>query len=84
VVRREKYSIFGREFNICSGNEETRDHLEYVEIDGRTILKLILEKDTSNKSPTRCKNFSSLLLDIYLQLNMFWESSCPSSGAQLQ
>jgi hypothetical protein len=31
--------------------------------------------------PTRCNNFSSLLLDIYVQLNMFWASSCPSSGA---
>ena len=24
VVRREKYSTFGLEFNICSGNEKTR------------------------------------------------------------
>jgi hypothetical protein len=31
--------------------------------------------------PTRCSNFSSLLLDIYIQLNMFRVSSCPSSGA---
>jgi hypothetical protein len=31
--------------------------------------------------PTRCSNFSSLLLDVYIQLNMFWASSCPSSGA---
>jgi hypothetical protein len=30
------------------------------------------------------KNFSSLLLlsDVYLQLNVFWASSMPSSGAQ--
>jgi hypothetical protein len=34
--------------------------------------------------PTRCNNFSSLLLDVYVQLNMFWVFSCPSSGAQLQ
>jgi hypothetical protein len=34
--------------------------------------------------PTRCKNFSSLLLDVYGQLNMFRESSRPSSGAQQQ
>jgi len=27
-------------------------------------------------------NFSSLLLDVYVQLNMFWASSRPSSGAQ--
>jgi hypothetical protein len=32
--------------------------------------------------PTRCNNFSGLLLDVYVQLNMFWESSRPSSGAQ--
>ena len=32
--------------------------------------------------PTRCKNFSSLLLDVYVQLNMFRASSRPSLGAQ--
>jgi len=34
--------------------------------------------------PTRCNNFSSLLLDFYVQLNMFRASSRPSSEAQLQ
>ena len=32
--------------------------------------------------PTRCNNFSSLLLDVYVQFNMFRASSRPSSGAQ--
>ena len=32
--------------------------------------------------PTRCNNFSSLLFDVYVQLNMFRASSRPSSGAQ--
>ena len=32
--------------------------------------------------PTFCNNFSGLLLDVYLQLNMFRASSRPSSGAQ--
>ena len=32
--------------------------------------------------PTRCNSFSSLLLDVYVQLNMFRRSSRPSSGAQ--
>jgi hypothetical protein len=32
--------------------------------------------------PTRFNNFSSLLLDVYLQLNMFQASSRPSSEAQ--
>jgi len=32
--------------------------------------------------PIRCNNFSSLLLDVYVQLNIFRASSRPSSGAQ--
>jgi len=32
--------------------------------------------------PTRCNNFSSLLRDVYVQLNMFRASSRPSSRAQ--
>jgi hypothetical protein len=31
---------------------------------------------------TRCNNFSSLLLDVYVQLNMFRAFSRPSSGTQ--
>jgi len=31
--------------------------------------------------PTRCKNFTSLLLDFYVWLNMFRASPLPSSGA---
>jgi len=31
--------------------------------------------------PTRCTSFSSLLLDVYVWLNMFRVSPCPSSGA---
>ena len=35
--------------------------------------------------PTRCNNFSSLSLDVYVQLNMFRASSSPLSGSrQLQ
>jgi len=33
--------------------------------------------------PTRCNNFSSLLPDVYVQLNMFRASSRPSSGAYI-
>ena len=33
---------------------------------------------------TRCNNSSGLLLDVYVQLNMFRASLRPSSGAQLQ
>jgi hypothetical protein len=31
--------------------------------------------------PTKCSSFSSLLHDVYVQLNMFRASSRPSSGA---
>ena len=34
--------------------------------------------------PTRCNNFSSILLDVYVHLYLFRASSRPSSGAQLQ
>jgi len=34
--------------------------------------------------PTICNDFSSLLLDVYVQHNMFRASSRPSSGAQQQ
>ena len=36
----------------------------------------------SNKSPTRCNNFSVYYPDVCLQLNMFRAFSRPSSGAQ--
>jgi len=32
--------------------------------------------------PTGCNSFSSLSLEVYVQLNMFRASSHPSSGAQ--
>jgi hypothetical protein len=32
--------------------------------------------------PTTCNSLSSLLLDVYVQLNMFRASSRPSSGTQ--
>jgi len=31
--------------------------------------------------PTRCNSFTSLLLDVYVWLNMFWAPLRPSSGA---
>ena len=43
----------------------------YTIIHGQPIIK------------NKCNNFSSLLLDIYVQFNMFRASSRPSLGAQL-
>ena len=36
---------------------------------------------TQINQPTECHNLSSLTLDVYVKLNMFRASSCPSSGA---
>jgi len=48
----------------------------------KTMLLQLTCLNDSNKSSTRCNSFSSLLLDFYLQLNMFRTSCRPSSGAQ--
>jgi len=52
-----------------------------------TAVCLFLQKTDrylhdSNKSSTRCKNFTVYYPDVYLQLNMFRAFSRPSSGAQ--
>jgi len=46
------------------------------------VCKAVHRHTIPINQPTRCKNFSSLLLDVYVQLNMFRASSRPSSGAQ--
>jgi hypothetical protein len=48
---------------------------------GHNLLRRPRQKIQINQ-PIRCKNFSSLLLEVYVQLNMFRASSRPSSGAQ--
>jgi hypothetical protein len=46
------------------------------------LLAMLYGNNGSNKSPTRCNNFPVYYPDVYLQLNMFWAFSRPSSGAQ--
>jgi len=46
------------------------------------VCKSVLHHTIQINQPTRCNNFSSLLLVVYVQLNMFRASSRPSSGAQ--
>jgi len=46
------------------------------------VCKSVHHHTIQISQPTRCSNLSSLLLDVYVQLNMFWASSRPSSGAQ--
>ena len=39
-------------------------------------------KNHSNKPLTKCNNFPVYYRDVYLQLNIFWAFSRPSSGGQ--
>ena len=60
-------------------------HTECVTGEGSELLKVcksLHHYTIQINRPTRCNNSSSLLLDVYVQLNMFRASSRPSSGAQ--
>jgi hypothetical protein len=62
-------------------------HFEILQKDIKQHNELpSLQADTAHSiqinQPTRCNNFSSLLLGIYLQLNTFQAPSSSSSGAQ--
>jgi hypothetical protein len=46
------------------------------------VCKSVHHRTFQINQPNWCNSFSSLLLDVYVQLNMFWKSSRPSSGAQ--
>jgi hypothetical protein len=46
------------------------------------VCKSVHHRSIQINQPTRCNNFSNLLLDVYVQLNMFRPSSRPSSRAQ--
>jgi hypothetical protein len=46
------------------------------------VCKSVQHHTNQINHPTRCNNASSLLLDVYVQLNMFRALSRPSSGAQ--
>ena len=45
------------------------------------LRTVAINTDFKLNQPTRCSKFSSLLLVIEIQLNMFRASSCPPSGA---
>jgi len=48
-----------------------------------SLCDLKVNRNNSNKSPTRGNNFPVYYPDVYLQLNKFRAFSRPSSGAQL-
>jgi len=45
------------------------------------VRKSVYHHTIQINQPTRCSSFTSLLLDVYVWLNVFWASLCPSSGA---
>jgi hypothetical protein len=46
------------------------------------VCKAVHHRTIQINQPTRCNSFSSLLLDVYVQLSMFRASLHPSSGVQ--
>jgi hypothetical protein len=66
-------SVMDKENAIC-GDKELLD----LKFASQSVRHHTIEIN----QPTRCNNFSSLLLDVYVQPNMFRASSRPSSGAQ--
>jgi len=57
--------------------------LAFLRVIGHYLNEINIKfKSIEINQPTRCNNFSSLLPDFYVQLNMFRASSRPSSGAQ--
>jgi hypothetical protein len=81
------FYIAGTIIFYCLGNViALKDTKELLCSRYKKYENILLERYSSFSiqinQPTKCKNFSSLLLDVYLQLNMFRASSRPSSGAQ--
>ena len=65
-----------------SGTEETEGEIYRISNIMFKVCKSVHHLTFQINQPTRCNNLSSLLLDVYVQLNMFWLSPGPSSGAQ--
>jgi hypothetical protein len=72
-----------RKKNLDMFNLETKRKISHgIRISGFKVCKSVHHHTIEINHPTRRNNFSILLLDVYLQLNMFQASSRPSSGAQ--
>ena len=62
----------------------SRNMLPNLQIDNKNICRVSTVYNNISIQiiqPTRCKSFTSLLLDVYVWLNMFCASPRPSSGA---
>jgi hypothetical protein len=60
----------------CVKAEEIEDREEFK------VFKSVHHHTIQINQASKCNNFSSLLLDVYEQLNMFPAFSRPSSGVQ--
>jgi hypothetical protein len=71
--------IFSRTFirNIFHSKKNSARHYQKFK-----VCKSVHHQTIQINQPPRCNNFSSLLLDVYVQLNMFRASPRPTSGAQ--
>jgi len=78
VVCGIKMKSFATEYsiNVCLLNNKT------IEFHGFKVCKSVHHHTIQINQPTTCYNFSSLLLDVYVQLKIFQASSRLSSGAQ--
>ena len=73
--------------NINNNDKMTTNmaHMKHTHTKQTTVIKAcksVYHHTVQINQPTRWNSFSSLLLDVYVQLNMFRASSRPSSGAQ--
>jgi hypothetical protein len=65
---------------FCVQNDRAATQNKFVKFKVLMVVKIHIVAIQINQ-PTRCNSFSSLLLDVYVQLNMFCASSRPPSGA---
>jgi hypothetical protein len=70
---------FVKEFCVQNDHADTQNM--FVKFKVFMVVKIHIVAIQINQPP-RCYSLSSLLLDVYVRLNMFRASSHPSSGAQ--
>ena len=67
-------------FTVCKSSYSLQVIIQFAS--HHTVCKSVHHHTVQINQPTTCNNFSSLLFEVHLQLNMFRGSSRPSSGAQ--
>ena len=80
-IRLQKFAFFSL-FHLPNNQTKTSKRATTAYIYKHFQSKLNKALLIQINQPTRSNNFSILLLDVYVQLNMFRAFSRPSSGAQ--